>query len=42
MGLDAGHVLVIGLKSGVGVAKAYPQSGAGGEMWVMLPVPFMC
>lgn len=42
MGLDAGHVLVLGLKSGVGVVKACPQSGTGGEMWEILPVPFMC
>lgn len=42
MGWDAGHVLIVGLKSGVGVAKAYPLSRTGGEMWDTLPVPFMC
>lgn len=42
MGLDADHVLMLGLKSGVGVAKAHPWSGTGGEIWEMLPVPFMC
>ena len=42
LGLDAGRVPMLGLKSGEGVAKTYPWSGTGGEMWEMLPLPFMC
>lgn len=40
VGLDAAHVLMLGLKSGVGVAKAYPWSGTSGEKQETLPVAF--